>query len=110
MGKKYFSQSNVKWLGKYTGHQALSLVTSCCFEVVALSFFASFGEYSQWLEGFSLQCIEKYNKASLLNKTTQPPPRNTNKNYLLSYKFQLECAEMSLACGPQSLQEFDHPC
>lgn len=109
MGKKYFSQSGVKWLEKYTGHQAFSLVTSCCFEVVVLSFFASFGEYSQWLEGFSLQYIEKYNKASLANKTTQNPHKHKS-NYLLSYKFQLECAEMSLACGPQSLQEFDHPC
>lgn len=41
-----------------------------CFEMVALSFFASFGTYAQWLEGFSLYCIEKYNKASLANKTT----------------------------------------
>lgn len=93
MGKKSFSQSNVKWLGKYTGHQALSLVTSCCFEVVALSFFASFGEYSQWLEGFSLLCIEKYNKASLANKTTQPPPpTNTNKTiyFLTNFSWNVQ--------------------
>lgn len=27
----------------------------------------------------------------------------------MSYAFQLECADIFLACGPQGLQEFDPP-
>ena len=39
--------------------ETFSLVTSCCSEMVAISFFVSFGTYDQLLEGFSLPYIEK---------------------------------------------------
>lgn len=67
---KIFSLSNENLLENYTEHRAFSLVTSCCFEMVALSFFASFVTYAPLLEGFSLHYIEKYNKANQANNTT----------------------------------------
>lgn len=72
------SENNGKLLEKYTGHQAFSPVTSCCFEMVVSSFLASFETYvGSWKE---LVYIILKNKTRHTKQTKQQEKPHTNKH------------------------------